>query len=221
MHILIKKLIFCKYILIIGMSTNLVVRAMCTFCKKVIENNRKKCSRCKRVYYCDETCQKNHWLEHKKKCVPVEERKSAILRDREVKHIMTQVLGQQEIQQTAKQIRAGGITSDPKYASGNTGKVNFMIVVVCSINSEYNVGGTICIVQPWKFFLKNCEKGSMTVDMPEVFVMITKHREITVHLPIESQEQMMKVRDNTGMIPVIIIALLASGNPYPIFCGMN
>jgi hypothetical protein len=26
------------------------------------------CSKCQKVYYCSRTCQKNHWLHHKKDC---------------------------------------------------------------------------------------------------------------------------------------------------------
>ena len=31
-------------------------------------STHRKCSRCKRVYYCSTACQKSHWKEHKKVC---------------------------------------------------------------------------------------------------------------------------------------------------------
>lgn len=42
----------------------------CTFCQKMNEENRKKCSGCKsqKVCYCSEDCQKKHWFEHKAVC---------------------------------------------------------------------------------------------------------------------------------------------------------
>lgn len=46
----------------------------CSFCqKRAMENETEKatlkiCSRCKDAFYCNETCQKAHWPEHKKVC---------------------------------------------------------------------------------------------------------------------------------------------------------
>ena len=39
----------------------------CAFCHSKTEN-LKRCSGCKRVFYCSKTCQKNHWKEHKPEC---------------------------------------------------------------------------------------------------------------------------------------------------------
>ena len=40
----------------------------CVACKKKFEQNKKRCSACKKVYYCSVECQRNHWGEHKKIC---------------------------------------------------------------------------------------------------------------------------------------------------------
>ena len=39
----------------------------CASCHSKTEN-LKRCSGCKRVFYCSKTCQKNHWKEHKPDC---------------------------------------------------------------------------------------------------------------------------------------------------------
>ncbi len=41
--------------------------ATCGFCGK--DDAPKKCSRCRIVRYCDKTCQRAHWEEHKKICI--------------------------------------------------------------------------------------------------------------------------------------------------------
>jgi len=50
-------------------STKLEI--LCSFCKKIgIKNDIVNvCSRCLLVKYCNETCQGNHWPEHKKNCI--------------------------------------------------------------------------------------------------------------------------------------------------------
>lgn len=40
----------------------------CSACKKNLVESRKKCSLCLCTYYCDESCQKIDWKEHKKTC---------------------------------------------------------------------------------------------------------------------------------------------------------
>jgi len=39
----------------------------CAFCRSNTER-LKRCSGCKRVFYCSRTCQRNHWKEHKAEC---------------------------------------------------------------------------------------------------------------------------------------------------------
>ena len=39
----------------------------CAACKKVVEN-RKRCSRCRVVFYCSVECQRRHWSQHKPTC---------------------------------------------------------------------------------------------------------------------------------------------------------
>lgn len=46
----------------------------CLKCGKIANSNElRKCSRCKRVYYCDKECQRKSWKKHKKDCRPPEE----------------------------------------------------------------------------------------------------------------------------------------------------
>jgi len=40
---------------------------LCTYCKKS-QPKLNTCSGCKRAYYCDRVCQKNHWKYHKDEC---------------------------------------------------------------------------------------------------------------------------------------------------------
>ena len=41
----------------------------CTFCKELTNpENLLKCSRCRKAFYCNKQCQKNHWNEHKLNC---------------------------------------------------------------------------------------------------------------------------------------------------------
>jgi hypothetical protein len=42
--------------------------AVCASCHQHIEHT-KRCSRCQRVYYCNEQCQRAHWRIHKRDCV--------------------------------------------------------------------------------------------------------------------------------------------------------
>ncbi|KAJ7081571.1 MM3350-like domain-containing protein [Mycena belliarum] len=42
--------------------------ALCAHCGKPIAKP-KMCSACRKVYYCDQDCQKTHWKEHKRQCV--------------------------------------------------------------------------------------------------------------------------------------------------------
>ena len=37
----------------------------CQYCHKIA---RLRCQACKNVYYCDKTCQQNHWIQHKDNC---------------------------------------------------------------------------------------------------------------------------------------------------------
>ena len=39
----------------------------CAFCHSKTDN-LKRCTGCKRVFYCSKTCQKQHWKEHKPEC---------------------------------------------------------------------------------------------------------------------------------------------------------
>ncbi|KAJ3414632.1 hypothetical protein HDV05_006273 [Chytridiales sp. JEL 0842] len=49
------------------------------------ERRLKVCSRCRRVYYCSEECQRADWAEHRKnRCIPHENRKPLTLNDAEV-----------------------------------------------------------------------------------------------------------------------------------------
>lgn len=34
-----------------------------------VSTSNLKCSRCKRAYYCNEACQKAHWVHHKSSCM--------------------------------------------------------------------------------------------------------------------------------------------------------
>ena len=42
---------------------------LCSNCSEKMKQ-RKKCSRCKSVYYCSKECQVNHWKTHRKECIP-------------------------------------------------------------------------------------------------------------------------------------------------------
>lgn len=48
------------------------LRNICTKCKKTEDSelDYKRCSRCKKVYYCSIECQKKDWKEHKPNCIP-------------------------------------------------------------------------------------------------------------------------------------------------------
>lgn len=48
------------------LCVNLAYVNICAHCSK--HNCQKKCSRCKKVYYCSEKCQKAHWTKHKTEC---------------------------------------------------------------------------------------------------------------------------------------------------------
>ena len=39
----------------------------CAFCHSKMDN-LKRCSSCRRVFYCSKTCQKHHWKKHKPEC---------------------------------------------------------------------------------------------------------------------------------------------------------
>ena len=39
----------------------------CSYCRQLVEKMR-RCSHCKKTYYCDVTCQRNHWPAHKIQC---------------------------------------------------------------------------------------------------------------------------------------------------------
>ena len=52
------------------MSDIQIVTNMCGSCQTPAIT---KCSRCKKVFYCNRECQKQHWKVHKKQCVPVKE----------------------------------------------------------------------------------------------------------------------------------------------------
>ena len=43
---------------------------LCAFCQKTKKEvqNLKRCARCEKAWYCDKTCQKSHWPQHKKTC---------------------------------------------------------------------------------------------------------------------------------------------------------
>ncbi len=41
----------------------------CEWCSTISKNIRHKCSACKKVYYCDESCQKFDWKIHKHECI--------------------------------------------------------------------------------------------------------------------------------------------------------
>ena len=42
----------------------------CTYCKELTKpENLLKCSRCRKVFYCNKQCQKNHWSKHKLDCI--------------------------------------------------------------------------------------------------------------------------------------------------------
>jgi hypothetical protein len=52
-----------------GKYDQLATRYRCANCKARLLNC-KTCARCGKVYYCNKTCQTNHWSLHKKSCVP-------------------------------------------------------------------------------------------------------------------------------------------------------
>jgi hypothetical protein len=58
----------CRKEIIDNDTGDIEFRYSCWYCKKISEKQLKKCSKCHLAYYCDATCQKNHWLEHKKTC---------------------------------------------------------------------------------------------------------------------------------------------------------
>ena len=41
---------------------------ICAMCGKMVKSSVNKCSRCKKVHYCNRDCQKSHWKVHKKEC---------------------------------------------------------------------------------------------------------------------------------------------------------
>ena len=45
-------------------------RLLCSYCNRDLTDNpdKKKCSNCKLVYYCNQKCQKKDWSSHKKVC---------------------------------------------------------------------------------------------------------------------------------------------------------
>lgn len=44
-------------------------KCKCKYCgTRRLPSDIKKCSGCKKVYYCNETCQKKHWKHHKRRC---------------------------------------------------------------------------------------------------------------------------------------------------------
>ena len=57
----------------------------CEWCLE--ENQSVRCARCKSVYYCDQECQKKHWILHKQQCNK-EEGKKIITRMHQVNHIV-------------------------------------------------------------------------------------------------------------------------------------
>ena len=46
------------------------LKTKCSWCN-IIRDNMKKCSRCRRIYYCNTTCQRNDWKNHKIECEPI------------------------------------------------------------------------------------------------------------------------------------------------------
>ena len=43
-------------------------KVMCSSCGESNEEKLMQCSQCKTTYYCNRTCQKSHWKEHRKVC---------------------------------------------------------------------------------------------------------------------------------------------------------
>ena len=58
----------CQNNIIKNETTDIEFCYTCWSCRKPSEKKLKKCGKCHLAYYCDDTCQKKHWPEHKKTC---------------------------------------------------------------------------------------------------------------------------------------------------------
>jgi hypothetical protein len=62
----------CKNRILSEQTDEIGFQYVCWACKKPSKTQIKRCGRCRIAYYCDQECQKKHWLEHKKTCTPPE-----------------------------------------------------------------------------------------------------------------------------------------------------
>lgn len=60
-------------------------RCACCDKKAAPEKELKRCTRCKSVFYCDATCQRGHWKDHKVSCMPQDTAVAAAMADAKIK----------------------------------------------------------------------------------------------------------------------------------------
>lgn len=57
-----------NFMKVLKLDEELNVMQSCAYCLKYSELPMKRCSKCRIIYYCDKSCQKNDWAKHKLTC---------------------------------------------------------------------------------------------------------------------------------------------------------
>ncbi|PIK57390.1 Ankyrin repeat and MYND domain-containing protein 2 [Apostichopus japonicus] len=95
-------------------------RRLCTACNQ--PKAEKRCSACKYVFYCNQSCQKMHWFTHKKRCKVLaakfkkaeEERKIMEEQERKQKEKDEEDAKKQEMEEKEKEKEVKEVDSDQK-----------------------------------------------------------------------------------------------------------
>jgi hypothetical protein len=166
-----------------------------------LRKEKRKCSQCKKVYYCNETCQRANWGTHKEKCKKPE---GLVMSTKNVNFILKQVMINDEINIIIDNINAGRVSSHHGYSSSE----GFILISLCSINESFEVQGHVCIVEPWSRFLEDCDVGMVRPGdgVPDIPLFPS------------ARDEMVNVKAQS-CIPSLIMCILPNGNPYPIYAG--
>ena len=121
---------------------------ICFFCHKMPENALKKCTRCFTAEYCNQTCQKRDWKEHRNNCARLLEKHSVLLK---VLPLSLCLIGDKKILAPGIEVKAPYEwlePSGPKYeAAPKQGKRFIVKIQACDGLRKSNVEGTLLAVE--------------------------------------------------------------------------